>query len=74
MKRGQDRGCFGGVEQCLFSRFPATNLAEALGFANSAALAGWSGRWPLRAAEARSRARGFPLALSDDDAGFIGIG
>ena len=40
MKRGQDRGCFGGVEQCLFSRFPATNLAEALGFANSAALAG----------------------------------
>jgi hypothetical protein len=36
--------------------------------------AGWSRRWPLRAAEARSRARGFPLALSDDDAGFIGIG
>jgi hypothetical protein len=31
-------------------------------------------RWPLRVAEARSRARGFPLALSDDDAGFIGIG
>jgi len=36
--------------------------------------AGWSRRWPLRAAEARSRDGGFPLALSDDDAGFIGIG
>jgi len=28
----------------------------------------------LRAATARSRARSRPLALSDDDAGFIGIG
>jgi len=44
---------------------------------------GWLWRRRVRAAAARSRDRGFPLALSDDDApkevllgdaGFIGIG
>ena len=73
-ERGQGRDYFGDFEQCFGLHFPAADSMKAPGITDSAASTGESGRWPLRAAEARSRDGGCPLALFDDDAGFIGIG
>lgn len=55
-------------------RSSVTDTSMRLDLLAGLASAGWSGRWPLRAAETRSRDRGSPQALSDDDAGIIGIG
>ena len=43
-EKGPGSRLLSDVEQCLLSRFPVANPAQAIVFTNPAASAGWSGR------------------------------